>query len=362
MLPVEMTESRVSFNQLIRRKMMKQFMQRILSVALVCLLYGSSSLAGEAAGVITMDFDLTKHDSTKEVELWIPYPVSSEVQDITEVTVRGDFAESAVYADKKFQTPILYARWAKDAESRRLTFSFKALRQEVIKRDFPVQEAPWNKADYAQWLAGTSLGSIDGTVAELAAQITRGKTTVLAKARAIYDWICENMYRDPKTIGCGLGNVSLLLQQPGGKCTDIHSVFVALCRAAGVPAREIFGVRLAKEEVQDITTWQHCWAEFFLPGYGWVPVDPADVRKLMLKRNLKLDDPQTEELRAYFWGGWDAYRVELARGRDLILNPPQKGAPLNTFGYPYAEVDGEPLDFYDPASFKYTFTASKKLP
>ena len=76
----------------------------------------------------------------------------------------------------------------------------------------------------------------------------------------------------------------------------------------------------------------------------------------MLKKNLKLEDPQTAELRAYFWGGWDAYRVELAMGRDLILNPAQQGAPLNSLGYPYAEVGGEPLDFYDPASFKYSFT------
>jgi len=168
---------------------------------------------------------------------------------------------------------------------------------------------------------------------------------------------CENTYRDPATVGCGKGDVCALLKKPGGKCTDIHSVFVALCRAAGVPAREIFGVRIGKKEMQDISSWQHCWAEFYLPGYGWVPVDPADVRKMMLKGNLKPHDPKAKELRNYFWGGWDAYRVKLALGRDLILNPVQQGGPLNTFGYPYAEVGGEPLDFYNPAAFSYTLTS-----
>ncbi|MEN8142325.1 MAG: transglutaminase domain-containing protein, partial [Thermodesulfobacteriota bacterium] len=335
---------------------MKRMIQQLMITIGLSLLFTANSMAGSAAGIINMDFDLSHHSVEKEVELWVPYPLSSKYQDITGVLVSGDFVDSAVYADKKYQTPMLHARWAAGAKSRSLTLSFKAARQEVIRRDFPKKEAALDLVGYGMWLAPSSLGPIDGVVGELSEKITKGKTTVLAKAKAIYDWTCENMYRDPKTVGCGPGDVCSLLQRPGGKCTDIHSVFVALCRAAGIPAREIFGIRLGKKDVQDIGKWQHCWAEFFLPGYGWVPVDPADVRKLMLKNNLKHEDPETAELRAYFWGGWDAYRVKLAMGRDLVLNPPQKGSPLNTFGYPYAEVGGEPLDFYDPASFKYTFT------
>ena len=119
---------------------------------------------------------------------------------------------------------------------------------------------------------------------------------MLEKARAIYDWTCENTYRDPDTRGCGKGDVCALLKKPGGKCTDISSVFVALARAAGVPAREIFGIRLGKKAEEDITGWQHCWAEFYLPGYGWVPADPADVRKAMLVEKLKPEDKRTNEL------------------------------------------------------------------
>lgn len=232
-------------------------------------------------------------------------------------------------------------------------------RKEVVKKDFPAKEGAWNSADYALYLAPTSLGPTDGAVKGLADQIVGDKVTVHDKAKAIYDWICENMYRDPTTRGCGSGDVCSLLLTPGGKCTDIHSVFVSLCRAVGVPAREVFGIRQGKKDVQDITKWQHCWAEFFLPGYGWVPVDPADVRKIMLKQNLKLEDKKTKEYREYFWGAWDAYRVKLAVGRDINLNPPQQGQPLNTLGYPYAEIDGEPLDWLDPKSFFYAITYKK---
>ena len=195
---------------------------------------------------------------------------------------------------------------------------------------------------------------------KLAQRITAGKKTVLARARAIYDWTCENMYRDPATKGCGKGDVCALLQKPGGKCTDISSVFIALARAAGVPARETFGIRLGKKAEEDITTWQHCWAEFFLPGYGWVPVDPADVRKAMLVEKLQLTDAKTREYRDYFWGGIDPYRLKIAVGRDLVLEPPQAGPPLNTFGYPYAEVGGRPLDFYAPQSFSYRIGYQEK--
>ena len=330
----------------------------ILACIAACM-FIFSSLAGAAttqSGKITMEFDLSGHPSDEVAQLWVPYPVSDRDQLITDIKINGDFTESAVYTDQKYSTPILYARWDKGAKNRKMTFSFNAVRQEVIRRDLPEKEVAWNRADYSMWLTGSSLGPINGQVKTLADQITESQTTVLGKAKAIYDWICENMYRDPKTIGCGPGDVCALLERPGGKCTDIHSVYVALCRAAGVPAREVFGIRQGKKSPQDITKWQHCWAEFYLPGYGWVPVDPADVRKMMLKHDLKLEDKKTKEYREYFWGAWDQYRVKLAMGRDLLLNPPQHGTPINTFGYPYAQIGEESLDWYNPATFKYTFT------
>ena len=328
----------------------------LLAAILFMVMPCSLMAATESSGTITMEFDLSGHPADQEIKLWIPYPLSDRDQLVTNVAVSGNFAESAVYSDQKYSTPMLYARWQKGSNTRTLVFTFAVTRQEVIRKDFPKQEAAWDPADYALYLAPTSLGPIDGVVKQLADRIVGNKTGVYSKAKAIYDWTCENMYRDPNTKGCGSGDVCSLLLAPGGKCTDIHSVFVSLCRAVGVPAREVFGIRQGKNTVEDITSWQHCWAEFYLPGYGWVPVDPADVRKMMLTQKLNLDDQKTKEYRDYFWGAWDAYRVKLAVGRDVALNPPQAGRPLNTFGYPYAEVGGKPLDWLDPANFKYTIT------
>jgi transglutaminase-like putative cysteine protease len=265
-----------------------------LLVMLSVLLWVEMGWAASRTGLVTMNFDLSAQPGGEEVKLWIPYPVSDHNQLISQVKVTGDYGAAAVYTDPKHGNPMLFASWGKDAKSRKLTLSFQAQRQEVRRRDFPAKETCWDPADYQPYLHATRLGPITGEVKKLADTITKGQKSVQGKAKAIYDWVCQHMYRDPKTRGCGMGDVCALLQKPGGKCTDISSVYVALTRAAGVPAREVFGLRLGKKPTEDITQYQHCWAEFFLPGYGWVPVDPADVRKAMLVEKLKPADPKTK--------------------------------------------------------------------
>lgn len=320
-----------------------------LSILLPSLAFSASS----RSGTVTVSVDLSAQKPGEGVRLWLPYPVSDRQQTVSKIGFSGDYAQAGVYTDPVNGTPILYAEWPALATSRTLSLAFEVTRQEQRVASLPNKEAVWNRADFADELKGTRLGPVDGEVKKLAERIVKGKKTLLAKARAIYDWTVENMYRDPATRGCGKGDVCLLLLKPGGKCTDISSVFVALCRAAGVPAREIFGLRLGREASADLTGGQHCWAEFFLPGSGWVPADPADVRKAMLVEKLDINDQKTKAYRDYYWGGLDPYRVRIALGRDLVLNPPQAGPPLNTFGYPYAEIGGQPLDVYDAEHFSY---------
>ncbi len=316
---------------------------------------GSPVWAQSHGGMVTMEFDLSAQPAGEEARLWIPYPVSDADQVISAVQWSGDYAEAAVYTDRRFGTPMLYARWPKEATSRKLSLRFAAQRQEVRHGQLPAKEAAWHPSDYRMFLEATSFGPVDGDVKKLADQITKGQKGVLAKARAIYDWVCTNMHRDPNIRGCGVGDVPSLLNSLGGKCADIHSVYVALARAAGVPAREVFGLRLGKKDGDDISGAQHCWAEFYLPGYGWFPVDPSDVRKAMLSEKLTLDSPRTAELRSYYWGGMDAIRIKLGTGRDLTLSPAQQGAPVNYLMYPFAQVGEKTLDWLDPATFKYSF-------
>ncbi len=79
----------------------------------------------------------------------------------------------------------------------------------------------------------------------------------------------------------------------------------------------------------------------------------------MLKENLNLSDEKTHGARAYFWGGIDPYRLKLSEGRDIVLNPPQSGEPINYLMYPHAQVGGKTLDWLDPKTFTYSITFNR---
>lgn len=311
-------------------------------LSLLLLFFASNALAGERRVAVAVDVKLAAPADAQRVRLWIPYPMSDEHQDITEVRVTGNFASSGVYREGGGGNALLYAEWSGPSKERTLSYAFRAARREVRTRDVGGAEPPLSSREFARFLAPTRLGSTAGPAKEVAVRITKGKKTNLAKARAIYDWIVENMYRDPDVKGCGIGEVDTLLHKLGGKCADLHSVFVTLCRAAGVPAREVFGIRLPKGNGGDMTKTQHCWAEVYRPGTGWIVVDPADVRKAILEKKLSVDEARP--LRDYYFGAVDENRIAYGTGRDLLLNPPQEGPPLNYFMYPYAEADGKPLN------------------
>ena len=315
----------------------------VLASLILSLLAASDSFAKERIAEVEMQFNLNVPNDAKNVRLWIPYPVSDENQTIDDVKVSGTFSNSGVYRENKNGNMALYAEWNGQSKERALAYTFKVRRNEAVKKDFPEKEIPFSRDELKEYLKPTSLGPTNGNVKELAEKITEGKNTNYAKAKAIYDWIVNNMYRDPNVKGCGLGDVEKLLVSMGGKCGDIHSVFVALSRSVGIPAREIFGIRIPKGKEGDMTKAQHCWAEFYLPGYGWAPVDPSDVRKAMLDKKTN-DLNEVKDLVEYFFGALDESRIAYQTGRDLILNPAQSGDKLNYFMYPYAEVDGKTLN------------------
>jgi transglutaminase-like putative cysteine protease len=325
----------------------------VLALTMILLLFNASE-AGERRAEVVFKMNLKAPENSKEVRLWIPYPVSDENQIIEDVRIDGNYSSHGIYKEKEFGNSILYAKWNNMTKDRVLTYTFKAKRKEVVRKDFPKDEPLLSEKDYAKYLMPTSLGPTSGKVKEIAENITKGKKTILAKARAIYDWIVDNMYRDPQIKGCGIGDVERLLESLGGKCGDIHSVYVALARSVGVPSREIFGIRIPNGKEGDMTKAQHCWAEFYLPGYGWVPIDPADVRKIMLEKKLKLGEEK--EFREYYFGAVDESRIAYGIGRDLILTPPQKDGRLNYFMYPYAEAEGKALDDLFGFNLGYTIT------
>jgi transglutaminase-like putative cysteine protease len=316
--------------------------------------------AKERRGTVTVKVDLKAPAEARTVRLWVPYPLSDENQEITRVGVTGNFSGAQVYREGRFGNTMLFVEWNEPTSSRTLTYTFDVMRNERITKNFTNRELPLSQTEMADSLALKDYNpSAQRKIKDLAGRITKSKRPVLAKAQAIYGWIVENMHRDANVKGCGFGEVDKLLETLGGKCADIHSVFVALARASGVPAREVYGLRMPAGSSGDATKAQHCWAEFYLPGYGWVVVDPADVAKAILEKNLTL--AQAQPYREYFFGAVDESRIAYGTGRNIVLSPAQAGAPLPYFMYPYAEADGKMLneDLYG-FNLGYTITFSEQ--
>jgi len=322
--------------------------KRVISIPVfiiaILLLFACASPAKKKTGEIVLKVTIDVPEDNTDTRLWIPYPVSDEDQSIEDVKINGSFSSSGIYREKDAGNLVLYAEWTEPTKERFITLSFITSARERVKADFPSVEASSIPVEVLPYVKTTAFIPTDGKVKEVASRLTKNKKTIQEKARTVYDWVVENTYRDPEVRGCGIGDVETTLAKKGGKCVDISSVFVAVSRAAGIPAREVFGLRLGEKGQTDITNGYHCWAEFYLPGYGWVPVDPADVRKMMLLENLDLE--AADGYQEYFFGAVDESRIVLGKGgRGHYLEPRQKDGPINYFMYPYAEVNGKALEW-----------------
>lgn len=227
-------------------------------------------------------------------------------------------------------------------------------------------------AELRYFLRATRYLPTDGIVKETAMEITKSARTDLDKARAIYEWIVENTHRDPKTRGCGIGDIRFMLESRdlGGKCADLNALYVGLARAAGLPARDVYGIRISKSELgykslgassENVTKAQHCRAEVYLTEFGWVAVDPADVRKVMLEEppgNRSIDDDMVKKARARLFGSWEMNWMAFNFGHDVAL-PGSAGKPVPFLMYPQGETADGRLDSLDADAFKYEITSKE---
>jgi transglutaminase-like putative cysteine protease len=155
-----------------------------------------------------------------------------------------------------------------------------------------------------------------------------------------------------------------------GKCADLNALFVGLARSQGIPARDVYGLRIAPSAFgykslgtgsEVVTKAQHCRAEVFLGGFGWVPVDPADVRKVVLEeppKNLTLNDAKVADARKALFGAWEMNWLAYNVAHDVALAG-AKGPSVGFLMYPQAETAAGRLDCLDPDTFKYVITAKE---
>jgi transglutaminase-like putative cysteine protease len=307
--------------------------------------------------------------------IWLPSPLISEspFQKTLSATFQPETGGAAKMTESKPDSLGIIAAEYPSGVKPVLTFTSRiTTRNYAVDLSAPSNAPKIDRADLQHFLQPTKLLPTDGIVKTTATEITSNSKTDVEKAGAIYEWIVDNTFRNPKTRGCGVGDIRFMLESHdlGGKCADLNALYVGLARAAGLPARDVYGIRVGKSELgykslgastETITKSQHCRAEVYLTEYGWVPVDPADVRKVVLEEppgNRPLEDNMVKGARARLFGSWEMNWMAYNFAHDVAL-PGSNGAPLGFLMYPQAETAEGRLDCLDPDNFKYEITSKE---
>jgi len=303
--------------------------------------------------------------------VWLPIPVvNGEYQQTLGDHWSGNATVMQRVTEGKYGTAMLYAEFA-SGEPDPIVELTSRVRTQSRAIDWSRKVAADDPATLRKWTEPTALMPTDGIVRQTAEAITKDKATDIDKVKAVYDWILASTYREPKVRGCGVGDIKTMLetQNFGGKCGDINALFVGLLRSVGVPARDLYGIRVAPSAFgykalgagsATISKAQHCRTEVFLKDYGWVAMDPADVGKVAREETsewLTIDHPLVQAVRPKLFGGWEGNWIAFNMGHDVTLPKATSGGPLGFLMYPQAETAGERRDCLDPDTFKYVITS-----
>ena len=345
----------------------RDFLSAVLALPVVLRHAPASAAASRTFEIVTT----LEIDSRGPVKAWVPMPLKGPTpyQQLLAHKFTGNANRANVVTDPASGAEMLLAEWTNADGAKLSVTTTVATTGHSVGLDRPAAPAGQPAdPDLARFLKPTALIPVDGVVKTTADSITRGLRGDLPRARAIYDWIVEHTVRDPEVKGCGLGDIRWMLETKNlaGKCADLNALFVGLARASGLPARDLYGIRVAPSQQfpslgragGNITTAQHCRAEVFLSGYGWTPVDPADVRKLILEERPQaaLTDAYIAKVRSTLFGSWEMNWFAYNDAHDVVL-PGSTGKPLPYFMYPQAEVAGVRRDSLEPDHFTYKISA-----
>lgn len=258
-----------------------------------------------------------------ELRVWLPMPTTDSWQTVTCGDVVADSPPRET-VETKYGNRIQYFGYAvPNSGESSLRIPYTVRRKEVHLKSLDSNES----ISTDLFLAANSKVPIDGKASALLDGVALPRDP-LKRARAIYDLVDDRVRYSKDGDGWGQGDAEWVCDSRFGNCTDFHSLFISLARSKGISARFEIGFPVAADSDSGPVAGYHCWGWFHIDGKGWVPVDISEADK-------------HPELKEYYFGNVTADRVAFSTGRDLLLEPPQNGPPLNYFVYPYAEVDGE---------------------
>ncbi|MBI4566418.1 MAG: transglutaminase domain-containing protein [Planctomycetes bacterium] len=255
-------------------------------------------------------------------KLWLPLARSDAYQTV-EIKKIAAPAHGRRIEEREHGNKVLFLTAAPEDSGKVIEIRYRVRRRE--KSPYPVANAEAQRD-----LKPERLVPGDASFRQIAETATRGKSTDLMRARALYDHVIDQVRYARYGPGWGRGDAVYACEAKSGNCTDFHAYFIALARSINIPARFAIGAAIPSERNGGGIDGYHCWAEFFADGRWW-PVDISEADK-------------NSSLATYYFGHQPANRIELSRGRDLVVDPGPASGPINFLAYPVIEVEGRPVE------------------
>ena len=317
-----------------------------LCMCQVLVLWPGSSRAEDFSNAamrsIELSYTVTVPDIPEgalQVDCWIPLPQSDAHQTVQGYTVHGDFEYEEVIENEFGNHFLQFDLSPAAGGAAEFSVVFSVDRQRVDETNlFSGDNSP---EMIRRFLPPASMVPLDGPIAAEATAVASKESDPLARAHALYANIVNTVtYDKPQGGKHGRGDALFACDERYGNCTDFHSLFIGEARSLGIPARFHMGIPVAMNADSGEIGGYHCWAEFWIDGRGWVPIDASEAQK---------NKARTDEL----FGGLDASRIRFATGRDILI-PGSATGRVNFIIYPLVEADGEQI----PANRNFSFTAS----
>lgn len=287
----------------------------------------------EPAGrTVRLTYNFTVGDiapDANRVLAWVPIPPTDSVQRLMALRVEGDIPHRTVNENEygnRFLLIDLSNKVRLPGGNIDVSIWFLVTRYATDRLNDTTRLDPLDKLALQRHLQPDSLVPITGRIAAEARAVVAGVSEPARQARLLYDHIINTMIYDKSGKGWGRGDAVYACNVRRGNCSDFHSLFIGQARALGIPSRFIMGLPLPANARRGRIGGYHCWAEFYVSGRGWIPIDASEANRFPDKREI-------------FFGSLDEHRVAFSVGRDIGL-PEAKAGPVNFAIYPHVEVQG----------------------
>ncbi|MBT6226188.1 MAG: transglutaminase domain-containing protein [Candidatus Scalindua sp.] len=280
------------------------------------------NLLGVLSGHDEFDFlyMATLPEITGSARMWLPLPTSDAFQTVEVISMEIP-GKSQILKDQEYGNQVLFVNLEKEDSNKNVELLFHVRR---IEKDAYVE--PQTASE--KYLRPNRLVPLNEDFKSIAEKVVKGKNGDLVRARALYDYVIDNMSYIRNGEGWGQGDATYACNVKTGNCTDFHSYFIALSRSISIPARFSIGASIPSSRNEGGIHSYHCGAEFYAEGKWW-PVDISEADKY-------------SNLASYFFGRHPANRIELSRGRDLVVEPGPATGPINFLAFPVLEIGGKP--------------------